>query len=481
MAPVSTWKRAPGSERLGKTAHARHWQTWDDLRMSTADEPIAVRPVVPASDTAYRGFLLWGLALAVLVGFVIGTHVPVGRLTNSATPERTQDLIQAHGQVQLLGFAGLYVMGMSLRLLPRFASARIAFSGLVVFVLWTVVVSLAARSLLLPWFSGDAHDAILLASLMGVALASGAYLLIVAGTVLGTARRPDASSAAFVMGAFVLFVACDIALITGVDAAGDGRRTFSYLIDTAIVQLELTGFLLVIIAGVAMRALPTMVGLERPVSSLRVLPPALALTSMTLACALLYLEYVAYSEIAAIIASLTLGSTGVAMLSLVWMAGVLRPARNRIRPSSQPHLWLLRGAFVWLVFSGALMVYAGAEGALDGALPSQMLFDAIRHVLGVGVVTALILGMSLMILPEFAVARQRANRQRELALFLAVTINVSAMLRVVPSLAGDAWSFDARNASIATAGTLAEIALLAFAVYFVRLVWQARKAERWQR
>jgi hypothetical protein len=127
------------------------------------------------------------------------------------------------------------------------------------------------------------------------------------------------------------------------------------------------------------------------------------------------------------------------------------------------------------------MVYAGIDGALDTGLPDQLLFDAIRHSLGVGVVTALILGMSLMILPEFAIARQRAKRQRELALFLAVMVNASAILRVSPSLAGEAWSFDVRNASMAAAGTLAEVALLVFAVYFARLVWQARKTEHGQR
>ena len=446
--------------------------------MSTAEEPIIVRPVVPASDTAYRGFLLWGLALAVLVGFVIGIHVPIGRLTDSATPERTQDLIQAHGQVQLLGFAGLYVMGMSLRLLPRFSSARIAFDGLVPFVLWSMVVALAARSLLLPWFSGPEHDAILLTSLTGVTLASGAYLLIVAATILGTARRADASSAAFVIGAAVLVTACDIALMAGIDSARDGRRTLSYLTDTAVVQLELTGFLIVIIAGVAMRALPTMVGLERPIRAVRLLPEAIATTAALLAGLLLYLEYAGFSDAIATFASLALVGTGLVLLCLVWLGGVLRPERNRIRPSSQPHLWLIRGAFVWLVISGALMVYAGIDGALAAGLPDPLLFDAIRHSLGVGVVTALILGMSLMILPEFAVARQHANHQRELALFLALLINVSAVLRVVPSLAGDGWSTDARNASMATAGTLAEIALLVFFVYFGRLVLQMRGVER---
>jgi hypothetical protein len=418
------------------------------------------------------------LALAVLVGFVLGIHIPVGRLTDSGNPERTQDLIQAHGQVQVLGFAGLYVIGMSLRLLPRFAGAQIAFRGLVPLLLWTMVISLAARALLMPWLDGDAHDGVLLASLAGVVFASAAFVLIAAGTTMVTARRPDAASAAFVIGAVLLFVAADASLIAGIDAVQDGRRTLAFLSDTAIVQLELTGFLLVVIAGVAMRALPIMVGLERPMRSARFLPPTLAATALTFALALLYLDYGGYSAAVAVLGSLALAGTGVAVLSLVWIAGVLRPARNRIRPASQVHMWLLRGAFVWLIVSGVLMLYAGLDGAIDGRLPSQDLLDATRHSLGVGVVIGLILGMSLMILPEFAVGRQHPNRQRELAIFLAAMINLAALLRVLPSLANDAWSFDARNASMAIAGSLAEVALVVFAVYFGRLVWRARRMEQ---
>ena len=84
--------------------------------------------------------------------------------------------------------------------------------------------------------------------------------------------------------------------------------------------------------------------------------------------------------------------------------------------------------------------------------------------------------MSLLILPEFAMQRQGPNAQRRIALLLASLVNLAALLRVAPALASTRWSLDARNASIATAGSLAELALIAFALTVLRLFWRTRTA-----
>ena len=132
---------------------------------------------MPVSETVHRPFLVASLALATLVGFVLGIHIPVGRLTDSGSPERTADLIQAHGQVQLLGFAGLFVIGMSLRLMPRFASSRISLGSLVPLTLYLIVSGLFTRAVVMPWFDGVAHSALLIASVFAVLLGSVTALL----------------------------------------------------------------------------------------------------------------------------------------------------------------------------------------------------------------------------------------------------------------------------------------------------------------
>lgn len=272
----------------------------------------------------------------------------------------------------------------------------------------------------------------------------------------------------------MLYAASAIATLAVIKEGADGAQTVPYLADTAVTQLELLGFLIVFVVGVALRALPVLVGRERPERGSSLLPVCLASCIAVHAVALLYIEYGSYSEALAMLTSAALLAAGLVLLGFVWQAGVLRPRANRTRPASQPALWLVRGAFAWLLTAAALMVYFGGRAFVAQELPAQADFDAIRHAVGLGLVTNLILGMSLMILPEFAGERQHANRQRLLALTLAALINASALLRIAPSVFGEGWSSDTRDASMAFGGTLAEVAMLMFAAYLLRLMWRDR-------
>jgi hypothetical protein len=429
----------------------------------------------PSSERIHRPFLVASLCFATLFGFVLGIHVSVSRLLDIGNPDRTSDLIQAHGQVQLLGFAGLFIAGVSLRLMPRFAGARIAFPALLPLILWPIVTGLLLRALVLPWLSGDVFDAMLLAANVSVLLAAGCFLLVVCGTLMGDARRFEASSLAFFFGALQLFAVAVIATFSTIDVVKDGSDRIPFLADNALLHMTLFGFVVSFILGVALRAIPVMIGVERPGRSAYWLAVLLFVASAALGGSLLYLQYVDYVKTVVLASDVAFVALGLVVLSLMWQAGALRHMSNRLRPASQPHLWLIRSAFVWMAFAGLELCYFGVSALIDGQLPGDFHFDAVRHTLGAGVITMLICGMALMILPEFAADRLAANRQRALGLFMAVLINLATLLRVLPALAGTHWSFDDRNLSMAIAGSLAETALLVFAAYYFRLLWRGRE------
>jgi hypothetical protein len=441
-----------------------------------ASDLLEGRAAIPRADLAYRPFLVAALLFASLVGFVLGLHVALGRLLDMGRPERTADLIQAHGQAQLLGFAGLYVMAMSLRLLPRFTGGVLQESGLLPVILWPLTAALVLRSAVVPLSSGELHYGLMLASQFGVLLATGAFLLLTSSTLTYGARRPDAAGTAFLLASLLLFAAAVVGMLAVIDEGAGGSRSLPYLTDTAVTQLELLGFVLVAIAGVALRALPVLVGRRRPERAAGLLPAAVAVAIAVHAAALLYLQYGAYTTVVAMLADASLALLGAVLLVFVWQAGVLRPHANRARPASQASLWLVRGAFAWLPIAALLMLYYGLSAVGSRQLLQQTNFDAIRHAVGVGVITNLIAGMSLLILPEFAGERLHSNRQRWLAIGLALLINVAAILRVVPSIAADAWSEDRRDLSMSIAGAVAEVAMIVFAVYLLRLIARDRPA-----
>ncbi|HEV1998096.1 MAG TPA: hypothetical protein VGR61_08210, partial [Candidatus Dormibacteraeota bacterium] len=75
---------------------------------------------VVESPGPYAYFVLSAFAVTLLGGPAIGVLLWLSR-SGSALSNREEALVQAHGWTQLLGWAGLFVAGMSLRLLPRFA------------------------------------------------------------------------------------------------------------------------------------------------------------------------------------------------------------------------------------------------------------------------------------------------------------------------------------------------------------------------
>ena len=445
------------------------------MRSVSFADTIDVRPAgVPPSDLAHRPFLIASVTLASGAGFVLAIFVPLSRLLDFTSDSRVAELVHAHGQLQLLGFAGLFVMGMSLRLMPRFAGARTAFVPLVPTSLYLVAAGLVA-AFVAPWLPGDLRNVVSLASIYAVLLGSACFLLITAGTLLIEARRFEASSLAFIMGASMLFLAGLVSAFAAIDGQSSVGTGLPYLARAAVLHLELFGFLASFILGVALRALPAMVGISRPGRSAFLLAALLAGSVALVAGSFLCLEYVSQAKVFVFLADGGFLMLGLILLSLVWQTGVLREAANRIRPASRAHLWLVRSAMVWLVVAGLLGVYFGASSLIEARLPGVLELDAVRHAMGVGVITNLIVGMSLMILPEFAAERLTVNRQTPLAVALCLLLNSAAILRIVPSLAGASLPADARNAAMASAGLLAEAALLIFAGYLLRLLWRSAR------
>ncbi|KAA0224226.1 hypothetical protein EDM76_13210, partial [bacterium] len=79
--------------------------------------------VVPAvEDRSYIVFVLGALVMALLGGFLLSVVISLSLSgTISWGEERLPQMTQAHGWAQLQGWAGLFVAGMALRLMPRFA------------------------------------------------------------------------------------------------------------------------------------------------------------------------------------------------------------------------------------------------------------------------------------------------------------------------------------------------------------------------
>jgi hypothetical protein len=150
-------------------------------------ERAACHSVSTAVDNPHTLLIRVSLGLAVVVGFALGLYLVLG--LHSASPA----LMQVHGQVQALGFVGLFIMGVAVQLLPRFHASRldrprqVAIGGLVLaggLVLRTIAQPLALTETLRA-------PALVLSGVMelaGVAIAVLAFARLVRASVQPVAR-----------------------------------------------------------------------------------------------------------------------------------------------------------------------------------------------------------------------------------------------------------------------------------------------------
>ncbi len=433
------------------------------------------RPATPAYDAPYRAFLAASLALAVSGGFALGFLLPIARLFEWDWDTRWQALVQAHGQLQLLGFGGLFIGGMSLRLMPRFSGGALAFTPLIRWIIPLVATGLVLRTIAQPSGAGVPRDVLL--AISGAALGGAALALaaVTWGTLVRRNSTAEATGYFFCAGALAFVLAALLNAWIIFDMIRDDAELAVASYQLPLLIIEQFGFTLMFIAGVALRAVPVFTGRPRPDVPARVTAIVLTAGVALFAAATLYAAIETRTSSSARIADAGLLLTAAAFVSVVWYTGVFHPRANRVAAASQAPFWFVRSAFAWLFVAALLIAWYATRGLIDGELPDQFAIDAIRHVLAIGVLTMMICGMGMLIVPEFAGRRLQHPNERMLILAMALALNIATALRVWPALEGLDWLENTRYWPMAISGTLAELTIVVFAFMFAQSCWEQRR------
>lgn len=438
-------------------------------------------------------------AAALFIGFAVGAHVasvigfdfPLGKAFAS--------FIQTHGHVQLVGWVGLFVIGISLHFIPRLAGVPIAHPKQIDLVLWLITAGLMLRSVAnctVPYLVGsraftpvnwlNAVSALL--EWVGILL----YLKLIIQTVTRVDRtkpRPGLTQVApFVLMAlagFVIYMSLNLALLVRM------VLTESIVVNQAWNELAIQVFIGLVILPVALAF------------SVRLLPLYLRLPAIewpVRRLALLYLGGFCLQVLfvipsvagiqSAVPASLShIGAIlkGSVILWFIWKLDLLTRRRdpwtvNRVqqpgpeRRPTRPGLpdygefgrfeRLVYAAYIWLIL-GAFSEIASSVSFLIGH-PWVHSSDSLRHIYLVGFITQLIFGMSVRMIPGFMKKKQVASPRLVDATFWLG--NAAAVFRVVPLLLPMAV-FDAypsmvplAQAAFGSSGVLALLAILCLTI-----------------
>jgi uncharacterized protein involved in response to NO len=371
-------------------------------------------------------FICTGLAFLALPGAFLGVWNLIAITSHHSARSLSPAWIQAHGQAQLFGWIGCFVIGIGFyslskmgRIMP-FAVLR----GWQSWALWTLGV--AAR-----WATGVYAWQWRILLPVSAALELAGFLLFF--VTVRKQRPPRVSDTAvpprspevwmrLVMAstfAFLLVLLMNVGATLYVSLR-ESIPAMPPALDERMVLLSTWGFLVVSVWGFNARWLPIFLGLRQPKA--RGLLAALA----TLAAGLL----AGMAGLFLLCSLLLVAASLLAIGSLhIFQPSVQPPKLQGIHPSF-PHF--IRGAYVWLLIAAALSVWASAldrNGGITGAS---------RHALTVGFLATMVFCIGQRVLPAFCGMHVLFSKRLMFAALLL--LNIGCVLRVVCEIPAYEWS-----------------------------------------
>lgn len=439
----------------------------------------AAEPPPPRDDGPYRPFLFASLALGIGGGFMLATLLPLAQTLEWGWGLHWFALAHAHGQLQLLGFSGLFVMGMSMRVAPRFTGRPLPYPTMARAIMPVVASSLVLRALAEPANDGALRDAGMIVSAALLLAAGAAFAAVMLLLLVHPDSRAQSSGWFLVLGALAYVAGAVINLLQVVDIVRDGLPFAPLDRQQTQVCVQYFGFLLLFLGGIATRAIPTFAGRPRADRACRVTAVTLAAGVAIVGGAGLWSSYVGLSRHAAEI-EFRVEAAGfvviaVALASMSWLTGVFHPRANRVADASRTPFLFVRAAMAWLAGGALLLTWYAVRGFVHAESVDVFERDAARHALTVGVTTMMVVGFGMMIVPEFAGRRLQHPNERPLLLSMLVALNVATALRIWPAIEGVGWLATTRYWPMAAAGALAEAVVVIFALMFLQSYLEQRR------
>lgn len=407
------------------------------------------------------GYVWMALAIAIFGGFSLAAHLCIVMGFDRSLGDGFASLIQIHGHLQLVGWAGLFIIGISLHVIPRFSSVSISHPQWIPRLLWIVGIGLLLRFIahsILPYVDKGFFFILL----SWITAASGLlewygiliYLALLVGTIFRIPeahRKPPLIAVrpyfGMMMMGFLLYATIHAVLL--LQMAWRGNIVVGQMWNEISIHIFIGLVLLPVAFGFSIRMLPLYLRLPVPNWSFRRVAYVYLTGFLCQIAQILPINFL--SNVEGYVSSVGMLVKSSVILYVVWKLDILtrrqapsishrdiessldrQPARRAIPGQGEygrfdRHIY---AAYGWLVSGALAEMFIGGFGIFR--LPIAISSDVIRHIYLLGFITNLIMGLAVRMVPGFLKKRRVASTKMiDITFWLT---NVAVVGRIGPLL-----------------------------------------------
>ncbi len=377
----------------------------------------------------YEKFIKSSILISLTVGCALGAILiaMIGFSYKWWVIERS--IIQAHGHAQIFGWVGLMIMGVAYQVIPRLKAAKL-YSTRLANTSYTIMISGIILSVVSqPLVQNSVFAVTLAVSGILELLAGGLFVFTIWKTINASKQTPEIFEDFIKAGLSWFLLQAVVTTVIFFTMAANRATVIPSWAEGSYLQMQIFGFILMIILGITVRTLPLFMGLREPDN--RFIKTCFVTVNLGV------ILTVAASWTASLYPAVLLNGlkTAAAALTLIGVAAFiygLNVFRRPIVDMSDLHVdrsyeRYVKVAYVWLPVAAAMLLTLAIYEAVTGVAVEHAFVGAYRHAVTVGFISMMIMGYASRIIPVFRGVKLYSVTLSVAAFWL---VNVGNVLRV---------------------------------------------------
>lgn len=411
----------------------------DDLQKLIDGEAVSTNEVTitkPQTEHVYEIFVKTSIIIVLSTGCLYGASLLAYMAFHNSFASVSWILTETHGDTQVYGWVGLFIMGISYFALPKFWSSLLYSTPLAYksFFLMLAGIFLSFVFKTISYYTGFFF--LKIPVLIGCTLQVVSiiiFIYVICATYLTSGKKKFEIYEGFLISSYLWFLFQAIAFVAlYFHFTVVNNTNIPEIFRSPIRHIQIVGFACMVIIGIFAKTLPIFLGIQEPnrkisIYVLYILNISIALRTVSE----FYREYTTnlhgFFTVVFCLAGI-MEACGVFLF--IYSLNLFDNKKVVKNPVNLPTGFrkFIRAALIWLFVSeSALLTYTIYE-AVSGEHTSHALFGAYRHAIFIGFISMMILGCASKMIPLSKGVKLCSTRLLNATFIL---INVGCMFRVV--------------------------------------------------